>query len=154
MKLQSASVKEIKRVSIGTGICLTLMLAALYGLSLFGIGSFDYRVILSGAVGSLIAVGNFTLLCLTIQKAAATEAQKQMKAHFQLSYNARLIVQAAWVVAAFLAPCFHPVAAAIPLLFPALVIYYLQIKGKLVTPSLRKSPPQEPEEDRQDTFEA
>jgi len=80
-----------------------------------------------------------------------------MKARFQLSYNARLILQAAWVVVAFLLPCFHVIAAAVPLLFPTLTIYYLQFRGVLVTPSTRKNPPAEdlPEEDdRQDTFEA
>lgn len=154
MKLQRASIKEIRRVSVGTGVCLVLMFAVLFVLSLFGIGSFDYRVILSGVVGSIIAVGNFTLLCLTIQKAAATEDQKQMKARFQLSYNARLITQAAWVVVAFLLPCFHPVASAVPLLFPTMVIYYLQMKGKLVTPSERKNLTAVEQENRQDTFEA
>lgn len=153
MKLQDASVKEIRRVCVGAGICLILMLAILYVLSRAGIGSFDYRVILSGAIGSLIAVGNFMLLCLTIQKAAASDDPKQMKARFQLSYNARLIAQAAWVVVAFLAPCFQPVPAAIPLLFPTLVIYYLQLKGKQVTPSQRNNPPQEQEEG-QDTDES
>ena len=155
MKLQEASVKEIRRITVGSGICLVLMIAAFFLLSQFGIGSFDYRVILSGVVGTLVAIGNFTVLCLTIQNAAAIEDQKQMKARFQVSYNFRLIIQAAWVVAAFLLSCFHALAAAIPLLFPTLIIYYLQMKGKLVTPSQRKNPPvEESEEPRQDTFEA
>lgn len=155
MKLQSASIKEIKRISIGSGACLALMLIAFFLLSRIGAGSFDYRVILSGAVGTLVAVGNFTLLCLTIQKAATVDDPKQMKARFQLSYNARLVTQAAWVVIAFLLPIFHAVAAAIPLLFPTFVLYFLQRKGKLVTPSQRKNPLlDEPEEERQDSFEA
>lgn len=153
MKLQSASLKEIKRISVGSGICAALMLAVLFVLSLVGVGSFDYRAIISGAVGTLIAIGNFTLLCLTIQKAAAVEDPRQMKARFQLSYNGRLLAQAVWVVIAFLLPCFHAVAAAIPLLFPTVVIYCLQMKGKLVTPSERKKPPAEEQADRQDTFE-
>jgi len=157
MKLQSASRKEIRRIAIGSFIGLGLMIAVFFVLSLLGIGKMDYRIFLSGIVGTVVAVLNFTVLCLTIQKAAQIEDQKQMKARFQLSYNARLILQAAWVVVAFLLPCFHVIAAAVPLLFPTLTIYYLQFRGVLVTPSTRKNPPAEdlPEEDdRQDTFEA
>lgn len=156
MKLQDASRKEIRRVAVGSVVGLGLMIAAFFVLSLLGVGKMDYRIFLSGIVGTVIAVLNFTVLCLTIQKAAQTEDQKQMKARFQLSYNVRLIIQCGWVVAAFLLPCFHVIAAAVPLLFPTLTIYYLQFRGILVTPSLRKNPPPEelPEEDRQDTFEA
>jgi dipeptide/tripeptide permease len=106
-------------------------------------------------VGTLLAVVNFALLCLTIQKAAETEDKKQMKAKFQLSYNARLIAQALWVLAAFLLPCFQTVAAALPLLFPTLVIFFLNKQGKLVTPSDRKNPaPEEEEGERLESTEA
>ena len=79
-----------------------------------------------------------------------------MKARFQVSYNLRMIIQAGWVVVAFMVPWFHVVAAAVPLLFPTLTIYFLQSRGKLVEPSSRKNPPEEPEttEERLDTFEA
>lgn len=130
MKFQSASKAQIKRISAGSGICLLLMLAGFYLLSFWGLCPFDYTVILSGAVGTLIAIGNFSLLCLTIQKAAAAAEQKKMKAGFQLSYNARLIVQAAWIVAAFLLPCFYAPAAAIPLLFPSVVISFAHLKER------------------------
>ena len=78
-----------------------------------------------------------------------------MKARFQLSYHARLIFQAAWVVAAFLLPWFQAVAAALPLLFPTLVILWLNKRGKLVTPSDRKNPaPEEETEERLESTEA
>ena len=74
----------------------------------------------------------------------------------QLSYNLRLALQAAWVIVAFIAPCFHVLAAAIPLLFPTVVLYILQASGKLATPSQRTDTPEQPEEteERLDTFEA
>ena len=153
MKLQSASIKEIKRICVGSCVCLVLMFVGFFLLSQFGIGSFDYRVILGGVVGTAVAVGNFMLLCITIQNAAGIDDKKQMKNRFQLSYNARLIAQAAWVVVAFLVPCFQVLASAIPLLFPTVIIYYLQMTGNLVTPSQRMNPPQEEQKDRPDTFE-
>ena len=42
------------------------------------------------------------------------------------------------------------IAAAVPLLFPNLSIYYLQARGKLVTPSERKNPPPEEMEESED----
>ena len=123
MKLQAASKKEILRIAIGTAICLAIMLTVFFVLSLFRIAPFDYKVILSGFVGGMVAVLNFTLLCLTIQSAAQIQEKKAMKARMQVSYNLRLLLQAAWVVAAYLIPCFNVVAAALPLLFPTVVIF-------------------------------
>lgn len=140
MKFQPASVKELKRVSLGTVICLAAMLGVSFLLSLVGLCAIDYRVLLGGLGGTVVAIGNFAVLCLTIQAAAEETDPKRMKARFQLSYNARLIAQAAWVVAAFLLPWFNAVAAALPLVFPSAVIFFLQARGKLVTPSNRKKP--------------
>lgn len=136
MKLQPASRKEISRISVGTLICDSIMIAGLFLLSQFGIGTFEPGRILLGAVcGSVIAVLNFTILCLTVQSAVEMESKRKMKARFQLSYNIRMVVQAGWVVAAFLIPQIHFIAGAAPVLFPNLVIYYLQFTGKLMPKS-------------------
>ena len=150
MKLQPASKKEIKRIAIGTGIGSVLMVAGLAVLSLVGVGTFDYRVITGAIGGSLVAIANFTVMCLTIQNAVNIQEQKQMKAFIQGSYNGRLLLQAAWIVAAFMIPYINVIAAAVPLLFPTLTIFYLQSKGKLVTPSDRKNPPAEDMEEIED----
>lgn len=132
MKLQSASRKEVARIALGTCICSVIMIAALFLLSLLGIGEFELPRILLGAVcGSLIAIGNFVILCLTVQNAVGIEDKKNMKAKFQLSYNMRMLVQGVWVVVALLVPQIHVVAGAAPLLFPHIVILFLQFTGKL-----------------------
>lgn len=156
MKLQRASKKEIKRVAQGTLVCDLILIAVLFVLSLEGIGSFDYKVFLSVLGGSAVAVLNFTVMCLTIQKAVDIEEKKQMKAFIQGSYNGRLLLQAGWIVAAFLIPHLNVIAAAAPLLFPNLTIFYLQSKGKLVEPSERKNPPADEADEPEDhlgTFE-
>ena len=132
MKLQPASRKEIKRITIGTLACDGIMVAGLFLLSQFGIGTFELSRILLGALcGSIIAVLNFTILCLTVQSAVEIENKRKMKARFQLSYNVRMVIQAGWVVAAFLLKPVHFAAGALPIFFPNVVIYYLQFKGKL-----------------------
>lgn len=133
MKLQAASKKEIKRIFFGTLILDALLIAVLFLMSQFGIGSFDLgRILLSAGIGSCVAVLNFTVMCLTIQNAVEMEDKKKMQAKFQLSYNARMILQSAWVVTAFLVPAFHFIAGAAPVLFPKITILYLQATGKLV----------------------
>ena len=150
MKLQSASRQEIKRIAIGTAVGGVLLVAAMFVLSVAGIGTFDYRVITGVIGGCIVAVVNFTLMCITIQRAVNIGEQKAMKAFIQGSYNGRLLLQAGWIVAAYLVPWFNVFAAAIPLLFPNLMIFYLQARGKLVTPSERKNPPPEEMEELED----
>lgn len=148
MKLQPASRKEITRISLGTLICDVILVAVLFLLSLVGVGSFELgRIFLGVACGSVVAIVNFTVLCLTVQSAVGMENKRKMKAKFQLSYNIRLIVQAVWVVASFLIPQIHFVAGAAPVLFPNVVIYFLQFTGRLF-PKQESQPEQtqQPEE--------
>ena len=147
MKLQSASLREVKRIACGTALGGVLLAAVMFVLSLMGIGTFDYRVITGAIGGCVVAVANFTMMCLTIQRAVNISEQKAMKAFIQGSYNGRLLLQAGWIVAAYLMPWVNVVAAAVPLLFPDMMIFYLQARGKLVTPSERKNPPHEEEEE-------
>lgn len=135
MILQPASRKEVKRVTVGTLVCDVLMVAGLFLASQFDIGTFDLgKILISAAIGSVIAVLNFALMCLTVQSALGMTDQKKMKAKFQLSYNARMILQAGWTVIAFLVPGLHFIAGAAPVLFPKVTILYLQAKGKLLPP--------------------
>ena len=147
MKLQSASLREIKRIACGTAVGGVALVAVMFVLSLTGIGEFDYRVFTGVIGGCCVAVLNFTMMCITIQRAVNIGEQKAMKAFIQGSYNGRLLLQAGWIVAAYLISWINVFAAAIPLLFPNLMIFYLQARGKLVTPSERKNPPPEEMED-------
>ena len=133
MKLQPASRKEITRITIGTACCDLILIAGLFLLSQFGIGTFSFgKILISALCGSIIAILNFAIMCLTVQSAVGMTDQKKMKAKFQLSYNARMVVQSAWVVAAFLIPQIHFIASAAPVLFPKVTILYLQATGKLM----------------------
>ena len=132
MKLQAASKKELSRIAAGTVIGTALLILVLWLLSLVGVGSFEpSRIFLGAGLGCLIAIFNFYLLCLTVQKAVDISDQKQMKMKFQVSYNFRMLLQAGWVVIALLVPQIHVVAGAVPLLFPHAVIIFLQMTGRI-----------------------
>ena len=161
MKLQPASRKELSRIALGTLACDAVMIAALFLLSLVGVGTFEpFRILLGAACGSIVAVVNFAILCLTVQSAVEIENKKKMKKKFQASYNLRLLLQALWVVAAFLIPQVHFVAGAAPILFPNVVILFLQSRGKLISDDEKASHPKadapgedEDPEDRLNSFE-
>ena len=154
MKLQSASRKEIRRIALGTLVCDGIMIAGLFLLSQFDMGTFDLpRILLGAACGSIIAIVNFTILCITVQIAAEIENKRKMKAKFQLSYNIRLALQAVWVVACFVIPQIHFIAGAAPILFPNVVIFYLNSKNMLMPSSRTASSNTEADEDQEDRLE-
>lgn len=152
MKLQPASRKEVARIAVGCSIFAVIELAGLLLLSLLGIGKFSYKMIIGAVGGTGVAIFNFALMCMMIQNAAGIQDQKLLKAKVQGSYNFRILVQAAWVAAAFFIPWINVIAAAIPLLFPTAVIYYLQMTGKLMpVGSSEKRPSVSPDNPEPDT---
>lgn len=139
----------------GSLICAVVELLVFLLLHLVGVVTFSYRIPLSIVGGVAVALGSFVVLCLAVQQAAEMTNEKAMKARMQLSYNLRLLLQAGWVVLAFLLPFLSVLAAAAPLLFPTIIILVLQKQGKLVEPSTRKNPEpsDEEEEDHLESFE-
>ena len=131
MKLQSASKKELCRISVGTSILSAVLILALWLLSLVGVGRFGIWDLLSVIFGAVTAIGNFYILCITIQKAVEIQDQKLMKMKFQVSYNARMLIQGVWVIVALLVPQLDVVAGAVPLLFPHLIIMAMGRKGMI-----------------------
>lgn len=132
MILQPASRREVSRIAIGSGVCACIQILVFWVLSLLGIGTFSYRVVIGTIGGSLMAVLCFAQLCITLQKATVHAAdEKFVKTQVRNGYNLRKLLQILWVIAAFVIPGINVLAAMIPLFFPNVVIYYLQINGKL-----------------------
>ena len=130
LKLQPQPKKELTHIACGTALCTAVMWVVFAALHLVHWVAFNYTVVLASLIGAAIAVGNFAVLCLTVQQGIEIDDEKKRKGLFQVSYNVRMLVQAAWVVIAIAAPCFQPVAGIAPLLFPRVTIYYLQITGR------------------------
>lgn len=146
LKLQPQPKKELTHIACGTALCTAVMWVVFAALHLVHWVAFNYTVVLASLIGAAIAVGNFAVLCLTVQQGIEIDDEKKRKGLFQVSYNVRMLVQAAWVVIAIAAPCFQPVAGIAPLLFPRVTIYYLQITGRY-KPETPKEPEVSVEED-------
>ena len=130
MKLQPESKKELTRIAGGTAICTAVMWVIFAALHLVGWVKFDYTVVLGSLIGAAVAIGNFAGICLVVQKVIDEQDEKKRKATLQASYNVRMLLQAVWIIVAIAAPVFQPFAGVLPLLFPRVTIYYLQITGK------------------------
>ena len=130
MKLQPESKKELLRIAGGTAFCTAIMWVLFAALHLVGWVKFDYTVVLGSLVGAAVAIGNFAGICIVCQKVIDEQDEKRRKATLQASYNVRMLLQAVWIIVAIGAPVFQPFAGVLPLLFPRVTIYYLQITGK------------------------
>ena len=130
MKLQPESKKELTRIACGTAICTAVMWVIFAALHLVGWVKFDYTVVLGSLIGAAVAIGNFAGICIVCQKVINEQDEKRRKATLQASYNVRMLLQAVWIIVSIGAPCFQPFASVLPLFFPRVTIYYLQITGK------------------------
>ena len=132
-KLSPALKKETVRLSVmvGAGVVLMIIVFAIAHLIVPEKVPFDYRVILGGLGGGFIAVLNFFLMVLTVQKVTNTEDEDIAKSLMKASYSRRMLLQMAWVVIAVVVPIFQPVAGIVPLLFPSLSIKLLAVTGKI-----------------------
>ena len=131
--LSPAVKKETIRVTAATavGVVVMCIVFAVLHARMPGKVPFDYRVVLGGLGGGFVAVLNFFLMGLTVQKVVSTEDEGMARSQMKASYSRRMLLQMLWVVIAIAAPCFHFVAGIIPLLFPSLGIKILAAAGKM-----------------------
>lgn len=147
MKLQPASQKELLHISVGTLLCAAVMVGVFALLSAAGIYPFSLSVLWAALVGSAVAILNFALLCLTVQKVAEMgDNAKGARAAMQSSYNARMMLQGLWCVLALVLPCFQPVAGILPLLFPRIAIFLMQKTGRVGSGQAAAQPGETPDQ--------
>ena len=127
--VQPAVKKETKRVVMITGAGLILMwiLFAILHFTMPDKVPFDYTVILGGGV---IAVLNFFLMGLAVQKAASATDEGTARMKLKASYSQRFMMMILWVIVAIVAPCFQFVAGIAPLLFPGTGLKFVGIFHK------------------------
>ena len=130
--VQPAVKKETKRVVMitGAGVILMWILFAILHFTMPDKVPFDYTVILGGIGGGVIAVLNFFLMGLAVQKAASATDEGTARMKLKSSYSQRFMMMILWVIAAIVAPCFQFVAGIAPLLFPGTGLKFVGIFHK------------------------
>ena len=118
--VQPAVKKETKRIIKITivGLILMWILFAVLHFAMPDKVPLDYTVFLGGIGGGEVAVLNFFLMGLAVQKAASASDEGTARMKLKASYSQRFLMQILWVILAIVAPCFHFVAGIAPLLFP------------------------------------
>lgn len=132
--VQPAVKKETKRVVKITAVGLILMwiLFAVLHFTMPDKVPLDYTVFLGGIGGGAVAVLNFFLMGLAVQKAASASDEGTARMKLKASYSQRFLMQILWVILAIVAPCFHFVAGIAPLLFPGTGIKIMGIFHKKI----------------------
>ena len=124
MKIAPAVKKETGHIALGTAVGVAVMLVVFAVLGYFSAG-----VAVSGILGGALAVGNFFLLGLTVQKMADGQPEDRARKRMQFSYNMRMLLMVVWLIVALAVPFFNWVAALVPLLMPRLTIGVMQATG-------------------------
>lgn len=122
--VQPAVKTETRRVAVSTIIGVILMwivFAVLHEVMPEKV-PLNYTVFLGGICGGVVAVLNFLLMGLTVQKVAATADEDTARSRMKASYSQRMMLQILWIVAAIVMPCFQFAAGIVPLLLPSIGI--------------------------------
>lgn len=135
MKLQKAVKDETIFVALGSVILSAVMLLAFFLLN----RAFpeqvpmDASVLIGAAGGCAVAVGNFFLMAVTVQKVAGIENYEEAYRSMQVSYRYRTFLQLIWCVLTMVLKFINPVAGMLPLLWPSLLI-----KGRGILSGVKK----------------
>ena len=116
--------QETKNIMIYTAAGTAVMLAVFFFLHRAWPEKvpFDFTVVSAGLIGAAVAVLNFFLMGLAVQKVASASDEQMARNYMKASYSRRMMMQMLWAVLAICLPCFHFAAGLIPLLFPSMGI--------------------------------
>ena len=123
----------VKGVYAGCGILCVIEIVVGYLISLFGLYSFDVKIVIGAVGGTLVGMICFIWMAVSLQKSLndAQNGGAEVRRSVQKSYTKRMGLQGLWIVASIFIPFINVVSALIPLLFPRMAIFMLQITGKL-----------------------
>lgn len=121
--------QQVGRMALATAGCSAIMLA-IYAV----VGRFTTAVLLGGLLGTVIAVGNFLALSITVSnaldRAAAGDNSVKARMSIQSSSVVRTAILAVIYVLLFRAEVCDPLAALLPLLFAQAAIKLIEFFRK------------------------
>lgn len=115
-KINSVVIKETKKIAAGV-ICLDILTLLIYLLFV----RLDVRVILSLVIGSVLAVGNFLVMGIFLQRAIKKD-QSAVKTYVRLSYTYRMLIIFIVLAVCLYSGQFDTIGLLLPLVFPRLII--------------------------------
>lgn len=150
MKLSSAVRESTRFVARGTAVATGVMILVFGLLHLLIPGvPFGAGVVISALLGYLVAAGNFLLMAVIAEKAAAEENYDNAKRKMTLSYRYRTLGQILFIILVIVIPGLSFVAGILPLLVPGMLI-----RGKGVADYKKKRAEEKAEEKQEKAEEA
>ena len=118
---------ETLRLSLGMLICLAAMLGVYWLM-----GKFSTLILISGAVGTLVAIGNFFFMAVGLSNLVESATEAQIKLRTQGSFMVRTFAILAILVVAIKVLGCDAIATLVPLLFtrPILTVEQFILKAK------------------------
>lgn len=123
-KIDDTVVRETRYIA-GVVIILSVIMEAVFLI----IGMWSYKVLLGNILGGTVAVVNFLLMGITVQKAVQKD-EKDAATLMKLSQTLRNMMLLIAAVLAIALPFINPVAAIIPLLFPRIAIALIPLRDR------------------------
>lgn len=120
--------RDMRNIAVGT-VILSAAMVAVFAL----LGRFGWDVLWGALLGTAVAVLNFILLSVTVNR-ALDGGKRGAQTVMGISYLLRLILIAAMVVFAIKSPKIYYVSAVIPLIFPQCVILFLKTRKRKTQP--------------------
>lgn len=117
VKIDKTVIKETKYISFFV-IILSVLMQSVFLI----ISKWDYTVLLGNIYGAAIAVLNFFVMGLYVQKAVGQDekdAKQTVKASQSLRFAAIILLAGVGVII----PVFNPVTVVIPLIFPSIAVF-------------------------------
>ena len=138
MVIQDAVKKETSFIAVGTAVASLVVLAVFFVLHQVvpvdaPVGytvPFDYTVFLGAIGGTLVAVGNFFWMGLTVQKITGMSEEETDRARstMAVSLRYRTMLQLLWVILSIFVPAINLITGVAPLFIPSILI---KIRGIL-----------------------
>lgn len=117
--MHEATKKQSARVALGVLAGTAVMMVVFAGLN-----RLDPTVIRGALLGIVVAIGNFLLLALSVEKAMG--AGDRGKLIIKMVYNLRLVIILAAVAVGHFVPAFHLIAVVVPLVVASITTHILR----------------------------
>ena len=124
-KIDETVMRETRYIA-GITIILSVIMEAVFLI----IGKWDYTVLLGNIFGGAVAIVNFLLMGITIQKAILKD-EKEAATLMKLSQTLRNMMLLITCVIAIAIPFMNGVAAVIPLFFPRIAISLIPLRDRI-----------------------
>lgn len=124
MKTDNTVLRETKYIAAWV-IILSVVMEAVFLI----IGVWDYKVLLGNLFGGAVAVLNFLLMGITVQKAVMKD-ENGAATSMKLSQTLRNLMLLIAAVLAITLPFFNAATAIIPLFFPRIAIAFVPLRDR------------------------